>query len=326
MALAGVLAPSAPAEVLEEIVAWIDGDIITFSEFQGEEQMLISEIYKRYTGDDLDDRVKSIRGMVLMDMIDRKILLHRAERMFDTSRMEEMFYETFRAQQNIEDDAEFERVLAREGMTISDLKRRLVEMFAPEEVVRYEVSNRISVGDKEIEAYYGEHPEESALPDEVTLREIVLLTPNEQAQEDRRAEVTEIQQRLQAGEDFAALAKEVSEAGTAESGGLLGPLGRGDLSSKLEEVAFGLAEGEISDVLELPYGFHIMKIESSRVGARRTLEDSRADLRMQLEDARYSKELREFMTKARAESEWCVKPSFGNRLPASASDQVCKDS
>ena len=323
--LTAIIAPAASAEVLEEIVAWVDGDIITSSEFQEEEQMLISEVYRRYTGDDLDDRVEALRGAVLMDMIDRKILLHRAQRMFDTARMEQMFYETFREQRDIEDDAEFERWLARQGMTIDDLKLRLVEMFAPEEVVRFEVSSRISVGEKEIDAYYAEHPDEFMLPDEVTLREIVLLAGDEQARDERRAEVAQMLQRLQAGEDFAEVAKEVSEAGTAESGGLLGPLGRGDLSSKLEEVAFGLPEGESSGVLELPYGFHIMKIESSRIGVRRTLEESRADLRMQLEDSKYTTELYKFMKKARAESEWCVKANYGNRLPASASDHVCKD-
>ena len=135
---------------------------------------MIAEIYRRFTGEELDRRVESVRNTLLMELIDRKILLHRAERTYDIDRMADAFYGSFRQQQNIEDDAEFERILAREGMTLTDLRKRLVEMFAPDEVIRYEVSSRISVGDKEIDAYYAEHQDEFAQQGEGTRDSVYL--------------------------------------------------------------------------------------------------------------------------------------------------------
>ncbi len=322
---AAMLPGSGPAraEVLEEIVALVDGDIITKSDLETEEQAMVAEIYRRFTGDELDRRVAAVRESLLMELIDRKILLHRAKRTYDIERMADAFYSSFRDQQNIEDEAEFERILAREGMTIIDLRERLVEMFAPDEVIRYEVSSRIAVGDKEVDAYYAEHTDEFARPDEVSLREIVILADSDEKKEERRAEALRARQRV-LEEDFPEVAKELSEAGTREAGGLLGPLGRGDLSPQLEELAFGLPLDEVSELLEMPYGFHIIRVESRRDGEIAPLEEIRDELRFNLENRRYAEALRTFMSKARAESDWCVKPRYKDRLPASSSAETCK--
>jgi parvulin-like peptidyl-prolyl isomerase len=323
---AGSLAAPAPAvaEVLEEIVALVDGDIITKSELESEEQAMTAEIYRRFTGEELDRRVQTLRQTLLVELIDRKILLHRAERTYDIDRMADAFYRSFREQQNIEDDAEFERILAREGMTMEDLRKRLLEMFAPDEVIRYEVSSRIAVSDKEVDTYYAEHQEEFARPDEVSLREIVILADSDQKRQERRAEALQARQRA-LEEDFAEVAKELSEAGTREEGGLLGPLGRGDLSPELEELAFSLPLGEVSELLEMPHGFHILRIESRQAGAIAPLEEVRDALRHELENRQYAEAMKTFMGKARAESDWCVKPKYMDRLPPNSDGQTCKE-
>ena len=329
LGLAGALLLGIPvpagAEVIEEIVAWVNGEIITRSEFEQEEQAMMSEVYRRYTGDELDEQVRILREELLMQMIDRKILVDKAGTMYDMQKLGDAFYDSFKEQQGITDDEELAAALAREGMTMESLRRRLIEMFAPDEVLRYEVSSRVSVSDPELQAYYEGHQEEFRVPAEATLREIVVLAEDEATKQRRRPEAEQIRARVTTGgEEFAEVAREVSEAGTKDEGGLLGTVQRGELSDQLEAVAFSLPPGEVSEILDMPHGFHICLIESRTESRIPPLEEIGENLRRWLEERKYFEQRRTFVTKIRSEAEWCVKPSYADRLPPDIPNQPCR--
>jgi parvulin-like peptidyl-prolyl isomerase len=309
-----VIAAPANAEMVEEIVAWVNGDIIILSDIEEEEQLLVADAYRRYTGEELDKQVKAIRESLLINLIDRKVLLHRAQLLYDTAKMGEVFLDGFKEQQGITSDEQFQQMLDRESMSIEELQEKLIEMFAPDEVIRFEVRSRISVGDREVEAYYTEHPEDFQVRGRVDLREIVLLADSEAKREARWPEVEAIQKRLADGEDFATLATEVSEAGTKETGGEMNHLARGDLSAQLEAMAFTVPVGAVSEPMETAYGYHIIKVETRTDDRALPLEEIRDQLRSTLEARKYNEDFAEFITTARGEAEWCVKPKFRSRL------------
>ena len=320
----GIPAP-AGAEVIEEIVAWVNGEIITRSELEEEEQAMMAEVYRRHTGEELDEQVRQLNEELLLRMIDRKILVDKAATMYDIEKMAEVFYENFQEQQGIESEEELAAALAREGMTKDSLKQRLVEMFAPDEVLRFEVGARIAVSDGELQAYYDEHQEEFRKPAEATLREIVLLAEDDAAKERRRPEAEQVRTRVTAdGEEFEAVAREVSEAGTSAEGGLLGPLKKGELSEQLEQLAFSLPPGEVSEVIETPYGFHLCVVVSRTESRIPPLDEVGEQLRRWLEDRKYFEQRDAYVTKLRSEAEWCVKPAYADRLPPEMPNQPCR--
>jgi parvulin-like peptidyl-prolyl isomerase len=322
---AAVLAPGAVrGEMVEEIVAYVNGDIITSSELEEEEQVLLSEIYSRFAGEELDTQAKLLQEQVLLDMIDRKILYHRAARMYDVEKMSEYFYENFREQQQIDNDEEFAAILTQEGMTVEEFKQRLIETYAPQEVLQFEVGGRLSVGDRAVEEYYAEHPEEFTVVGEVTIREIVVLADTKKRKTELSQSAASIRDQAASAEDFGQIAKALSEAGTATNGGLLGPLKRGELSTRLEEVAFSLEVGAVSDVLEMPYGFHIIKIVERTEDTLTPLDEVREPLRQALENQAYVEKLTTFMKKARSEADWCVKKEYESYLPAQGPTEICK--
>jgi len=315
LALVGVLAVQpAAAERIDEIVAWVNGAIITKSDLDEEEQGRIAEAYRGLTGEELDKQVEEIRAALLLDLIDRKILLHRAEMLYDLERMTDVFYEGFRQNQGIESDEEFERELARQGMTVDGIRQKLLEIFAPDEVIRFEVGGRIAVGDREVDAYYEEHPAEFFVAGTVTFREIVLLADTKAKKKERRKEIDAIREEALSTEDFGELARRASEAGTKELGGLLGPAGRSDLTQEIADAAFSAPIGEISQVITMPYGFHLIRVEERVEDGALPLEDAREPLRQMLEDQKYFADLKEFMDSAREEAEWCVKINYRDRL------------
>lgn len=71
--------------------------------------------------------------------------------------------------------------------------------------------------------------------------------------------IAEIKQKLDAGEDFAALATEHSDCPSGRSGGDLGPFGRGQMVGPFEDAAFSLDVGDVSDIVETDFGYHIIK-------------------------------------------------------------------
>ncbi len=327
VALAGVAllaAAAARAEVIEEIVAKVNDDIITKTDLQQAEQDMLAEAYRRYAGKDLDEQVKGAKAGLLRNMIDRKLLLHRATRLFDQDKMGDSILSWFKEQQHITNDEDLKKLLDQEGMTVADLKKRLIDMQAPDEVLRVEVRDRISVGDKEVEAYYNEHPKEFEVPAEVTVREIVLLAKDRPIAE-VRTDAEKVRAKATApGADFGAIAKEVSDAGTKTSGGLLGPLKKGDLSPQLEAVAFTLPVGEVSQPLEMPYGFHILKVESRAEDRKRAFEEVRDAVRTRLEDEKFRTAMEDYLKKLWSEADIWVSPKYQNRLSPGPTPSVAK--
>lgn len=314
------LSAASRAEMVDEIVAWVNGDIITRSDFEDEEKARMTELYRQLTGAELDEKVEEVRKSLLLQMVENKILVQRAHMMYDMTKMREGMFQDFKKRQGIEDDEELKRLLVNEGMTVETLKDRLVEMMAPDYVIQFEVTGRVAVGDREVDEFYRDNPDQFSLPAEVTIREIVVLAETPADKELRRTEMEALRTRALSGEDFEALARDHSESGTSKAGGLLAAAKRGELSPQLEAVAFTLGVGEISEVLEFPYGFHLIKIEQRLEDRLQDLEEIRERVRKGLEDRRFFKEYRAFMDKARGEAEWCVKPAFRDRLPIQSPD------
>ena len=105
----GLVAVAAPAraELLEEIIAWVNGDIITWSEYQGEEKARTAEAYQQFTGEELDRVLEMARSELLLSMIDRKILLHHAQALgYDMERMSDAYAKSFMQQQEIANEDE----------------------------------------------------------------------------------------------------------------------------------------------------------------------------------------------------------------------------
>ena len=309
-----VLSGAVSAEVLDEIVAKVNDDIVTKSDLDTEEQALLQELYRLYSGTELDARVVTAKKELLRHLIDQKVLVQRAGHMFDVTKMQEFYLQSFKSQQNIATDKDLEKLLAQQGMTLSDLKSRLVEQFAPRQVVQAEVTERIAVSDKDQQAYYDAHPDAFTVPAQATVREIVIKGSGSDRAA-KRAQAEAIRAKLVApGADFAKIASEVSEAGTKKAGGLLGTVKKGDLAAVLETAAFTQAVGEVGPIIEAEYGFHILKVDARTDAGLRPFADVRTDVEAKIRAERVPLEYAAYMKKAWGEATIWVAPKYQDRL------------
>jgi peptidyl-prolyl cis-trans isomerase SurA len=247
-------------------------------------------------------------------MIDNRVLVQRATHIFDVTKMQDFYLEQFKNQQNIKSDKELEKLLAAQDMTMADLKRKLVETFSPQQVIHVEVSERIAVSEKDERAYYEAHTADFEVPAEATVREIVLKASTSD-RDAKRAQAEAVRARAaEPGADFAAIASEVSNAGTKSAGGLLGTVKKGDLAAPLESEAFTIPVGSVSPVIVAEYGFHILKVDARTDATVKPFDDVKMEIESKIQNDRFAAEYKKYMVKAWSEATIWISPKYQDRL------------
>jgi peptidyl-prolyl cis-trans isomerase SurA len=183
------------------------------------------------------------------------------------------------------DDAGFDRALATEGLTRETLRARLKGDLESMRVIQMKTQSKVKVGDEDLKNYYQQHQQDFASGIEVHVRHIFLQLPAgasaaDEARARERGEM--VLKRLAAGEDFARLAREVSQGPSAPEGGDLGWLRRGVVQPEVEKVAFSLSTGQMSELVRTRTGFQILKLEGRRGGEPRPFEQVKDEIRDKL--------------------------------------------
>ncbi|RMF84630.1 MAG: hypothetical protein D6736_18915 [Nitrospinota bacterium] len=178
------------------------------------------------------------------------------------------------------------------------------ELFRhPEQVrVRYlvldskPIEEKVVIDDEAVARYYEEHKENYKQEERVRARHILIkVAPDAKPEEEEKAKARAeaALKRVKSGEDFATVAKEVSEGPSASRGGDLGYFGRGAMVKPFEEVAFSLKPGEISDLVRTDFGYHIIKVEDKKEAGYRPLEEVKKLIANVLKREEVDKQLRE---------------------------------
>ncbi|MBX3025882.1 peptidyl-prolyl cis-trans isomerase [bacterium] len=141
-----------------------------------------------------------------------------------------------------------------------------------------EFAAKVTPTDDEIKEYYEANLGQFQKPEEVRARHILFTVKPDASDADKaaaRKKAEEVLAKAKGGADFAALAKEFSEDSTAASGGDLGTFGRGMMTPPFEAAAFALEPGQVSDIVETQFGFHIIKLEEKQAARTESLDEAK---------------------------------------------------
>lgn len=162
-----------------------------------------------------------------------------------------------------------------------------------------------TVSDEELEQYYRDNEYRLTFPEQVRVRHI-LLSWKPLGQPDDRAALREqmvaVQEKARAGEDFAELAGEYSDDSTRVDGGDVGFFTRGKMVPAFEAMAFSLQPGEISDIVETPFGLHILKLEERKPASLLPLDEISEELRAHISEERMEKAVTEEYARLREQA------------------------
>jgi peptidyl-prolyl cis-trans isomerase D len=150
-----------------------------------------------------------------------------------------------------------------------------------------QLASQVQVTPQELQNYYNQHREEYRVPEQVNVRHILIKTPapgpdgkvDEKAVQAAKDKAESILKQLQAGANFADLAKKYSEdPGSKDNGGSLGWIQRGQTVPEFEQVAFSLKPGETSGVVRSTFGFHIIHVDARQDAHVKSLDEVKAQI------------------------------------------------
>ena len=179
----------------------------------------------------------------------------------------------------------FAATLAGGGMTVAEFTDMLRTMDLAQDYVETKIKPTVEVTDADLKKFYDENPKMFSHPEQVHARHILFKVPqdaDEAAKKAARAKAEKARARALKGEDFAKLAEELSEGPSGKNGGDLGFFTREQMVKPFADAAFALAPGQISNVVETRFGYHVIKVEEKRPAGKKSLDEVKDRLRQYL--------------------------------------------
>jgi peptidyl-prolyl cis-trans isomerase SurA len=301
--------------VVEEIVARVDNEMISLSDYQKADAALHQEIAQQCQAcppDKIQADYKEQQKNLLRDLIDQHLLVARAKDMnisVETDLVKRL--DDVRKQNNLTSLEDLQKAVESSGMPWEDYKSQLRNSLLSQEVIRREVGSRMDIGSDEVKKYYDAHTEEFNRPEQVQLADIFLSTekktPEEIAAIEKQA--NSLRDRIVAGEDFATLAKRYSEGPTAQNGGDLGLYERGVLAPQIDDAVFKMDKGQLT-VIQAKTGFEVIKVVNRFDAGLQPMDKVENEIMNKLYSVKMEPALREYLAQLREENYVLVKPGY----------------
>lgn len=269
-----------PTELVDRVVAVAGDSVVLMS--QVEEEVLRYRMQGVAIPED-EAALAEFQGELVEALVNRLLILQAAMRDSTLTVSEEEL--EFLASQQLDQQvrragtqAALSQELARNGFSVSSYREfiktqarqeRLTEMY----LQKARSTSGVAVVDEEEvrQAWDAQQGQIPPLAASVTAYQVVVEPqPSDSARAAARDRARELLVEIQGGEDFESLARRFSQdPGSAQQGGDLGWFRRGVMVEGFEDVAFRMRENQVSDVVETPFGAHIIKLERVRGGERR---------------------------------------------------------
>ena len=312
---------SARAEIIEQILVKVNGEIFTKSDL---EQRQVATLRQKGQALDLKSDPNNVQLRKMLDEVTPQIIVEAVDEMVLVQRGRELGYklsddqfksvvENIRKENKIETEEQFQAALKSENMTMADLRRNLERSMIVQRVQQNEVMSKIGVTDEEAKKYYDTHLGEFTTAPTVTLREILVAIPtdpkgvNIAADEAARSRIDEIRKRVTTGGDsFEKLAAAASDSPSKANSGLIGPLSVNDISPELRKLIEKLKPGDVTEVVRNARGYQIFKLETMTATETLPLDKAREQISEHVFTDKRKVEFQKYIAKLRSQAiiEW----------------------
>lgn len=266
---------------LDEVVVRVEGEDITRGELMREVDMLMGRMRGQVPPQQMAAMREEIVQGAIENLITRRLLLGRvkAEQIeVDDTEIDEviaMFH------QQLPPGANFEDQLAETGMTMADLRDNLRQELVVNRMLEQKVVDLQEPSEADIVAFYELHMDDYfTLPETAEASHILINTQGKSDEEvaAARQQLEEIREELLQGADFAVVAETHSACPSSAQGGSLGRFPRGQMVPAFEEAAFSQEIGEIGEIVETQFGFHVVMVTDRHEAGVQSLDENREQI------------------------------------------------
>jgi peptidyl-prolyl cis-trans isomerase C len=269
-----------------DMVAVVNGAVITQEEF---DRVLDYERRRAaQNGQQIPDaQMAKIENSILDSLIVGELLFQESKKQGIQVKSETVTEQFMTVKQRFPSEAEYKKALEENKITESKIRADIKRDMAIQQLIDKEVDQKVKITDEESKTFYDTNPQLFQQPERVKASHI-LIKVDEGASEEKKAEalkkIKEIQQKVQKGEDFAALAKTYSEGPSAPRGGDLNYFGRGQMVKPFEDAAFSMKPNETSDIVETKFGYHLIKVVDKQPAKKIVYADAKNRINKHLKD------------------------------------------
>ena len=321
----------ASGQVVEEIVARVNNQIITKSEFARSKDQLRDEV-KQQDPNNADKVYADREKDVLRDLIDQQLLLEKGRDLgisADTDLIKQL--DQMRKDMKLDSMEALEKEAEKQGVSWEDFKQTQKNQIITRKVIGEEVGGHLSISKEEGQKFYDDHKDEMQHAEFIRLSEILVTpkavtpapdpnaanagssaqTPLDEAAKQAadadalsaaETKAKDILKQLRDGAAFDDIAKKYSDGPSAADGGALGTFERGKLAKELEDRTFAMKTGEITDVIRVKQGFAILKVEDHQMAGVPAMKDVLPRIQDALYYQKLQPALRAYLTKLREEA------------------------
>jgi len=319
--------------VEEEIVARVNNQIITRSEYQRSKDQLRDEIKQQNPAD--PDKVYAEREKdVLRDLIDQQLLIEKGKELGISGDTELIKREDqMRKDMKLDSIEALEKEAQKQGISWEDFQQNMRNQIITQRVIGEEVGGHLSITKEEEQKFYDEHKSEMEQPEAIRLSEILVAPktatpaapaaangnpnspPPAQPQDEAakqaadaaalsaaEAKANDLLKQIRAGAAFEDIAKKYSDGPSAADGGALGIFKRGQLAKELEDKTFAMKAGDVTDVIRTKQGYVILKVVEHQQAGIPPMKDVLPKIQDALYYEKLQPALRAYLTKLREEA------------------------
>ena len=300
--------PAATSQSPSKIVATVNGTAITKAEMDRAMKFMLAQ--NRVTTTLSDEEKKKAETAVLDQLISAE-LLYQAGKKLEIKDIDKLV-ETQMSQNKAKfpSPEAYEKALKASGLTEKELKEFSRKEIYINNLIEKEIAPKVSISDADAKKFYDENKEKFKHDEQVRASHILIVADAKASAEDKKKakeKANAVLKRVKAGEDFAAVAKKESGCPSAPQGGDLGYFGKGQMVPAFESVAFSLKPGEISDVVETQFGYHIIKVDEKKPAGSETFDQVKQKITAYLKVEKIQKNITEYIEKLRKEGKVEIK-------------------
>jgi peptidyl-prolyl cis-trans isomerase C len=272
----------------DAVAVTVNGMAVTNRELAEEEGRLMQQLGGRVDAQQMGEMKSMVKQQAMNNIISRMLLDGAVAEEGITVTPEEIDARLAEVKASIGSDEAFSQRLAVMGITEDLFVREMGTALKVEKLLarRGEV---VEVTEADVRSYYDENPQMFNRPERVKASHILIkVDENDTAaeKEEKQKEVVRVLAELRQGADFAEMASQHSWCPSKKDGGDLGFFQRGQMVKPFEDAAFSLGIGELSDVVETQYGYHIIKVTDREDARTVGFEEAKPGIQAYLEGQR----------------------------------------
>ena len=261
--------PAGAATVRDRIVAVVNSEVITLSELDEEVSEVKQQARQRFSGTELDQRLRQIDYMGLNRMIERKLQLQLAKKRGIKVTDEEVKDAVARLRRVGESPNE------NDPKEMNMIRDQLTTM----RLVNQQVRSGLLVTDDEVQRFYQQHKNRFVLPQEVRISQILIALGPSSELVAVREKAQQVFALLKKGEHFEELAARYSDGLEGRRGGNLGYIKPGDMLPQIQKAIERLSPGAVTEPIASPIGMHIIRVDERKPPEFRPYEEVKEDLK-----------------------------------------------